>query len=639
MILKSLRIENYRSIRDVTLGCDNLTILVGANGSGKSSFLRAIDLFQAEKPDLTEEDYYGRQTENDIKITATLKNLSDSAKTQFKDYALGDEITVTRIFEWDNGKVRTTYYGTRLQNPDFAFIHNDSAKIAKQKYEDFRKKDDYKDLPEWTTHPNTKAMLREWEKNNPARCRVALDDGKFFKHSQGFPKRFVQFLYITPVHDAAEDAEEGRNSVLAELMGLVVKSSLAERKGVKKFKESAQKRYRELMLSCERRELKKLGVRMSKTVKQFAPSAEVGLSWNSTELTIEPPAASVNLVEDDYRSAVSRAGHGLQRVFIMSILQHLSEAQSGDDGTDEFPALILAIDEPELYQHPNRQRHMSQVLLALANKSISGASRDTQVIYSTHSPNFIGIDRLDQIRLVQKIEDRPSGLRKTCISRTSLKEVADALTATPGHGTETEDDLKRRLHTIMTPAMTEGFFADVVVLVEGPGDDAALAAVAKALGYPLDGLGISIIPCNGKDNLGRPAMIFRLLGIPLYVVWDGDFANQGSNWNRVLLAVLGEEPQGSPAGIHDTFACLDSKLEEVVEKDLGTKFESYLDICAKDLNLSRRDSRKKPHAISYTIKIATRDKIQFPTLKSVVQRVIRRHLGGAFTCRHSRGQR
>ena len=79
----------------------------------------------------------------------------------------------------------------------------------------------------------------------------------------------------------------------------------------------------------------------------------------------------------------------------MSILQHLAEMRDGgdDETTDGSPALVLMIDEPELYQHPNRQRHMSEILLTLANKSTSG--REMQIIYTTHSPHFAGIDRLD----------------------------------------------------------------------------------------------------------------------------------------------------------------------------------------------------------------------------------------------------
>ena len=43
MILESVRVQNFRSIKDATLYCDKLTALVGANGSGKSSFLKAIE--------------------------------------------------------------------------------------------------------------------------------------------------------------------------------------------------------------------------------------------------------------------------------------------------------------------------------------------------------------------------------------------------------------------------------------------------------------------------------------------------------------------------------------------------------------------------------------------------------------------
>lgn len=45
MIIKSVQVKNFRSIKDEILQCDKLTALVGANGSGKPSFLRAIELF------------------------------------------------------------------------------------------------------------------------------------------------------------------------------------------------------------------------------------------------------------------------------------------------------------------------------------------------------------------------------------------------------------------------------------------------------------------------------------------------------------------------------------------------------------------------------------------------------------------
>ena len=44
-----MNVQNFRSIRDETLNFDNLTALVGSNGSGKSSLLRALELFHIGK--------------------------------------------------------------------------------------------------------------------------------------------------------------------------------------------------------------------------------------------------------------------------------------------------------------------------------------------------------------------------------------------------------------------------------------------------------------------------------------------------------------------------------------------------------------------------------------------------------------
>lgn len=58
MRIKSIRVENFRSIRRETLELDGLTALVGANGAGKSAFLRALLVFQ-DKQKVAAEDFYG----------------------------------------------------------------------------------------------------------------------------------------------------------------------------------------------------------------------------------------------------------------------------------------------------------------------------------------------------------------------------------------------------------------------------------------------------------------------------------------------------------------------------------------------------------------------------------------------------
>src|SRR5207237_3945656 len=54
---------------------------------------------------------------------------------------------------------------------------------------------------------------------------------------------------------------------------------------------------------------------------------------------------------------------------------------------------VLLIEEPELYLSPHAQRHLYRVLRALAQ-------RGNQILYSTHAPVFISVDRIEELALV-----------------------------------------------------------------------------------------------------------------------------------------------------------------------------------------------------------------------------------------------
>ena len=77
MIIKVIRVRNFRCIRDEPLPCEQLTALVGRNGSGKSSFLRALSLFYDVSAKYTEDDFYARDTGQDILITITFSGLTE----------------------------------------------------------------------------------------------------------------------------------------------------------------------------------------------------------------------------------------------------------------------------------------------------------------------------------------------------------------------------------------------------------------------------------------------------------------------------------------------------------------------------------------------------------------------------------
>ena len=94
MIIESMHVKNFRSILDETLTFDKLTALVGTNGSGKSTFLRAFELFYSTSPKFDIEDFYNSDTSREVTIAVTFEELSEPAKEKFKSYIQGDSLTV-----------------------------------------------------------------------------------------------------------------------------------------------------------------------------------------------------------------------------------------------------------------------------------------------------------------------------------------------------------------------------------------------------------------------------------------------------------------------------------------------------------------------------------------------------------------
>jgi hypothetical protein len=176
--------------------------------------------------------------------------------------------------------------------------------------------------------------------------------------------------------------------------------------------------------------------------------------------------------------------------------------------------LILLIEEPELYLRPQAQRYLYRLLRKF---SLAG----NQTIYSTHSPAFLNVVRLDELIFVERI------------SRAGTRALQPE-PVTP------DDDF--RVMTEFDAARSELFLARAVVLVEGLTEKLVLPFVFAALGHDVDREAISIIECGGKPNLPLFARICRATGIPYVIVHDSDRRASGKlvAAERALNALIAE---------------------------------------------------------------------------------------------------
>jgi predicted ATPase len=159
---------------------------------------------------------------------------------------------------------------------------------------------------------------------------------------------------------------------------------------------------------------------------------------------------------------------------------------------------VLLIEEPELYLRPQAQRYLYRLLREF---SLVG----NQVIYSTHSPAFLNVTRMDELVFVER---RPDGTR--------------ALQPEP---VSADEDF--RVITEFDAARSELFLARAVVLVEGLTEKLVLPFVFSALGHDVDREAISVVECGGKPNIPLFTRICRATGIPFVVVHDSDRKTSG----------------------------------------------------------------------------------------------------------------
>ncbi|MDO9443155.1 MAG: AAA family ATPase [Beijerinckiaceae bacterium] len=222
---------------------------------------------------------------------------------------------------------------------------------------------------------------------------------------------------------------------------------------------------------------------------------------------------------------------------------------------------ILALEEPESHLHPQGQRSLFAHI-----RQITG-----QRVVSTHSPYFAGQARLEDLRLLIK---RGGETISTKLDLSSLT-----------------DDSRRKLQDTVIDSRGDLLFARAVVFFEGQTEEQALPVWAtKYWGCSIHELGFSFVRVNGTDYFPF-IWLAKALSIPWYVFGDGEptpvatleaalkkadqptiaaSANvvvlpNGNNFERQLLAegyqpemeaaldeVLGEKPFWDGAGVEPT---------------------------------------------------------------------------------------
>lgn len=465
-----VRVRNFRSLKAVNVELDDYTILMGANNSGKSSFIHALHAaIGAGQRIISKEDVFIKRDETEapksrqVVIDILIRPVDADTGQPVEKF----EADSPWLMLWGSGvmvddegndivAIRTTMKWNR----------------SKEEYQTERRF-----LKDWQVDPN------DWELSEPAEKLPNLTAlqteplGLYLLDAQrdildDLKSRSSLWSRMVAEHGLSEDEVEGIEEELSKINRHIVDKS-----EVLSHVEGHMGKFHDL-LSCT-----KDGVAvapLTRHIRDLSKGMDIILStMNSSSFPLQ-------------RQSMGTRSLGT----VLTFWAYMTWRQKRFGESAVHP--MLAFEEPESHLHPQAQKALYRQV---------ASEMPGQRIVSTHSPYIAGQASSLKIRHFLKKGD------ETKVAQLKVGEGTPHLT---------EADVDKLDKKIMS---TRGdlLFSRLLVLAEGETEENALPQLAKKhLGRDPDLLGISIVGVGGYGGY-KPFLLFaERLGIPWLVLSDGE---------------------------------------------------------------------------------------------------------------------
>lgn len=510
MKIHSVRVKNFRTLKDVTITFDSVTTFIGPNGTGKSTVLRALDWYFNGKPgSLTEKDCSFGAVDEDIEVQVTFAELTGKDREELGKYAPDGVSTFTAWKRRSPEGVEALSANSKSYAPFNAIRDKGPAGEKKTAYNELRSSDSSLGLPAWTNADAVLLALTAWEAANSHQLVEApesLQTNFFGFNSGGKMSGLFDFVLVTADLRAGEESVDGKASIIGRILERSVDRAAADDE-IATIVEESRVKQQKVYDDKFKIQLEAMTSQLNQVVSSYAPGRSVTVSPAEVELKAPRTTFDLAIIDGATETAVERQGHGFQRTLLISALQLL--AQSGAASSEGV--ICLAIEEPELFQHPIQAQTFAKVLRALAED----ADKRVQVTYATHSPYFLEARHFDQVRRLTRTADP---VPVTTVHSATVADVKAKL-----EGAVKDSVVERQLDGVVTNKLAIALFAHRAFLVEGTTEVSVFHGIEDRGGVgSLESAGIAVVAAGGKQSIPLAHAILSLLGIPTYTLFDAD---------------------------------------------------------------------------------------------------------------------
>ena len=568
MKIQSVLIKNFRTLKDVTIPFDSVTTFIGPNGAGKSTVLRALDWFFNGKPgSLTEKDCSFGAIDEDIEVQITFSDLTEKDREALGKYAPEGVTTFTAWKRRTPEGVESLSANSKSYAPFNVIRSKGSAAEKKTAYNEVRAGNAALGLPAWSSVDAASQAMTVWETDHTdqlAEAPESLQTNFFGFNSGGKMSGLFDFVLVTADLRASEESVDGKSSIIGRILERSVDRAAADEE-IAKIVEESRTKQQQVYEEKFKEQLDSITTQLNDVVSSYSPGRSVTVSPADVELKAPKTTFEVAVLDGTTETAVERQGHGFQRTILISALQLL--AQSGAASADGV--ICLAIEEPELFQHPIQAQAFAKVLRSL----VEDPEKCIQVTYATHSPYFLEARHFNQVRRLTRSADETPVVSVHCATVADVKSKLN--------GVVDADVVDRRLDHNVADQLSIALFANRAFIVKGPTELAVFYGIGdKASSGSLEAEGISIVPI-AKSSIPLAHAILSAIGVPVYALFDADGGfearaqangknpadinkerNNHAKENRRLLRYFGmPEEDFPPATVAEKASIFDDHLE------------------------------------------------------------------------------
>ncbi|HED2700084.1 ATP-dependent nuclease [Klebsiella michiganensis] len=504
-------VDNFRTIsggienNKIIFKDTNTLFIYGANNAGKSTFLKAYVFFYSnEKP--TGNDFYKCDDKNSIEFELEVQ-LDDLDKQRIEEKAPKQKESYKKYLKNDYIRIKKVWSknGSKIEDKNFTYDYNS---------------DKYDEVGYATVGLHT----------------------------------VFQSCLPKPVFIKAMPTEEEAKKILNDILKLMAESTLkkddlAELKAAQdKIKELQDRMYDPKLIDAYQASVNDYFNKIFGDTEIYFKDQKDRVIWTENKLGKDFDIEFLKkngdgVVDANIPSTYSSVGHGTIRtaIFTLLLMRDVAERFERKQGRKDYMVLF---EEPELFLYPRIVKELRDLIYQVSVEDLP-----YQVLCASHSSSMIDLSKPKSsiIRLVNNRE----GTKTYQINDQFLKDAK---------GIVTNDELKQEMYEVLrfNPYICESFYADEVLLIEGPTEEIISRAYFQE--FPSQKT-VFVLNCGTVTNIPFYQKIFSRFNIKYHVICDTDKAS-----------ILSIDESGNPcfdSGIQKTISDQHSSDKKQNNKNVG----------------------------------------------------------------------